>query len=222
MLKMIVMTMLLLFASITNAQDSYTPQERTTQKIAQQALESRKNLEALNSPELAQAFAQAHRDSLIANADSTWEQGVHDFSSSITQLWNLVTGDSEAAAQQARADELYHSVNPSSERAQKLGEFLVWLVFVVSIIVFIISMNKVKRGQSGVDMASDALDAVKSIQNNVDLKSANFYAIAEEEYENGEIDKGLWSQALVKANGNESLRKVEYMKLRVMQLKQKS
>ena len=90
------------------------------------------------------------------------------------------------------------------------------------LVVFIISMNKVKRGQSAVDMASDALDAVKSIQNNVDLKSANFYAVAEEEYDSGIIDKGLWSQALVKAKGDETLRKVEYMKLRVMQLKRES
>ncbi len=97
-----------------------------------------------------------------------------------------------------------------------------WLAVVVSIIVFIISMNKVKRGQSAVDIASGAFDSVNSIQNNIDLKSANFYAVAEEEYDGGIIDKGLWSQALVKAKGDESLRKVEYMKLRVMQLKRES
>ena len=76
---------------------------------------------------------------------------------------------------------------------------------VAGIIVFILSMNEVKRGQSGID-----------------LKLANFYAVAEEEYDGGMVDKGLWSQAIVEAKGDESLRKVEYMKLRVMQLKRES
>jgi D-alanyl-D-alanine carboxypeptidase len=45
------------------------------------------------------------------------------------------------------------------------------------------------------------------------------YAKAEEEYDSGKINKGLWSQALVKAKGDEKLRKIEYMKLRVKHLK---
>lgn len=39
------------------------------------------------------------------------------------------------------------------------------------------------------------------------------------EFESGKIDKGLWSQALVNAKGDEQIRKAEYMKLRVTQLK---
>lgn len=45
------------------------------------------------------------------------------------------------------------------------------------------------------------------------------YAQAEQECESGDIVKGLWSKAIVKAKGNEDLRKIEYMKLRVAQLK---
>ena len=72
-------------------------------------------------------------------------------------------------------------------------------------------------------MASSAIGAVKDIKDgiefNLEQKSADLYAQAEEGYNNGEIDKRLWSQALIKAKGDESLRKVEYMKLRAKQLK---
>lgn len=96
---------------------------------------------------------------------------------------------------------------------------------IAGIVAFVISMYKVKVGKSGIDIVSDTFSAVKqtkeNIQTSIDSKHADLYATAEEEYEKGEIDKGLWSQALVKAKGDEKLRKVEYMKLRVMQLKQK-
>ena len=52
-----------------------------------------------------------------------------------------------------------------------------------------------------------------------DSDHADLYHIAEEEYDRGEMDKGLESQAYVKAKGDEKLRKVEYIKLRVKQLK---
>lgn len=105
------------------------------------------------------------------------------------------------------------------------GDNILVIVWGIVIVTFFVSMNNIK-GKSGTDIASDVFNTVKeakdNIQASIDSKSTDFYAIAEEEYENGEIDKGSWSQALVKANGNESLRKVEYMKLRVMQLKRKS
>ena len=47
-----------------------------------------------------------------------------------------------------------------------------------------------------------------------------FYAVAEEEVDQGKYDRGLWSKALIIANGDESRRKTEYMKLRVNQLQQ--
>ena len=49
--------------------------------------------------------------------------------------------------------------------------------------------------------------------------NADYYAIAEEEINKEEVNKGLWSQALVEAKGIESLRKVEYMKLRAKQIR---
>ncbi len=55
-----------------------------------------------------------------------------------------------------------------------------------------------------------------------DSKKADLYARAEEECDRGEMDKDLWSQALVKAKGNEHFRKVEYIKLRVKQLKKQA
>ena len=53
----------------------------------------------------------------------------------------------------------------------------------------------------------------------IDEDDANIYAKVEEEIESGEIDRGMWSQALVMADGNEQRRKAEYMKLRVSKLK---
>lgn len=47
---------------------------------------------------------------------------------------------------------------------------------------------------------------------------SQYYEQAEQEIEDGSLDKGLWAKALVKAEGNEELRKIEYMKLRAKQL----
>ncbi|MCP1268864.1 hypothetical protein [Aeromonas hydrophila] len=71
-------------------------------------------------------------------------------------------------------------------------------------------------------VASSIHDAKEKVEFNREVKDANFYAQAEDEYDSGDIDRGLWSQALVNANGDESLRKVEYMKLRAKQLKRES
>ncbi|MCK9373095.1 MAG: hypothetical protein M0P91_07840 [Sulfuricurvum sp.] len=61
--------------------------------------------------------------------------------------------------------------------------------------------------------------ATEDISSLIDDKDSKFYATAEQEIKDTIIDNGLWSQALVKAKGDENLRKVEYMKLRVKQLK---
>jgi len=45
-----------------------------------------------------------------------------------------------------------------------------------------------------------------------------YYGPAEQEMNNGTVDEGLWSKALVKAKGNEDRRKAEYIKLRAKQL----
>ena len=47
---------------------------------------------------------------------------------------------------------------------------------------------------------------------------SHYYGQAEQEVTNKIIDEGLWAKALVNVKGNESLRKVEYIKLRAQQL----
>ena len=102
---------------------------------------------------------------------------------------------------------------------------IVWAI-IAGVIAFVINFYKIiKIGKAGSTMASDALGAIKdikdTIESNIDSKQAEYFSIAEQEYEYGDIDKGLWSQALVKAKGDENLRKLEYMKLRAKQLKKK-
>ncbi len=106
------------------------------------------------------------------------------------------------------------------------GNNIFAVALAAGIITLVFSIYKMRSGKGGVELASEALSAIKdakeSIEMNIDNKHADLFAVAENEYEKGDIDKGLWSQALVKAKGNEQLRKVEYMKLRVRQLKKKS
>lgn len=94
---------------------------------------------------------------------------------------------------------------------------------IVSIVVFFIAIKKLGSGESDSAILSNVFGAIKDMKDgvefNLEQKSADLYAQAEEEYNNGQIDKGLWSQALIKAKGKEGLRKVEFMKLRVKQLK---
>lgn len=106
------------------------------------------------------------------------------------------------------------------------GDAIFVFASLAGIIALAISLFKINTGKSGAAIASDTIGAMKDIKENIESsledKYADLYAKAEEEYDNGEIDKGLWSQALVKAKGDEKLRKVEYMKLRAKQLKKKA
>jgi hypothetical protein len=63
---------------------------------------------------------------------------------------------------------------------------------------------------------SDIKDCIKF---SIESKENDLFAIAEYEFENGLIDRGLYARALVNAKGDENMRKVEYMKLRVKQIK---
>lgn len=103
------------------------------------------------------------------------------------------------------------------------GDEITVFASIAGIIALTVSLFKITTGKSAATIASDTIGAVKDIRENIESsvegKYAELYAKAEEEYDNGEIDKGLWSQALVKAKGDEKLRKVEYMKLRAKQLK---
>lgn len=56
----------------------------------------------------------------------------------------------------------------------------------------------------------------------LDETNGEFYATAEEEIDNGDINRGLWSKALVQAKGDENFRKAIYIELRAKQLKIKN
>jgi len=48
----------------------------------------------------------------------------------------------------------------------------------------------------------------------------HYYALAEREVLEDDVDKGLWARALVNAKGNEDVRRAEYIKLRAKQLQE--
>lgn len=104
--------------------------------------------------------------------------------------------------------------------------FALFLASATSVTIFALAMKHLRGTVSGTGIASAVIGSAKgmrdAIEFSVEEKDADLYAQAEEEYESGEIDKGLWSQALVKAKGSENLRKIEYMKLRVKKLRRES
>ena len=102
-------------------------------------------------------------------------------------------------------------------------EPLAWIIGIIfGILAFVISFKKL-GGTSVKETIADGISYVKSVSENISSlvndKDAKFYAIAEQEIKDNVIDNGLWSKALVKAKGDENLRKIEYIKLRVKQLK---
>ena len=60
--------------------------------------------------------------------------------------------------------------------------------------------------------------AKQSAEQFLEQPDPQYYALAEQEINDGTFDKGLWAKALVNANGKEEQRKIEYMKMRVKQL----
>lgn len=99
----------------------------------------------------------------------------------------------------------------------------IWAGIAAAVVTLICTRDKSK---SAADIVADAMekvsDAKEAVEMRVQAHSPDLLAQAEREVESGQIDAGLWSQALVKAKGNEQLRKVEYMKLRAKQLKKQS
>lgn len=110
---------------------------------------------------------------------------------------------------------LTHEITRSNELSWTIG-------ILFGLVAIYISFKKI-GGTSVKESIADGVSYVKSttedISSLVDDKDSKFYAIAEKEIKDNIIDSGLWSQALVKAKGDENLRKVEYMKLRVKQIK---
>jgi hypothetical protein len=95
------------------------------------------------------------------------------------------------------------------------------LVGVSAIIITFKSFPKKSIKSSVADSFSFVKDTANEISSMVNEDDSNYYAIAEQEINDGVTNKGLWSQALVAADGDESKRKIEYMKLRVKQLKKR-
>ena len=102
-----------------------------------------------------------------------------------------------------------------------LTGFVCFIVAVIATIVTFNSFPKKSVKQSFADSVLFVKDTSNEISSMVDKDDSELYAIAENEIDEGVINRGLWSQALVAAEGNESKRKIEYMKLRVKQLKKR-
>jgi hypothetical protein len=100
---------------------------------------------------------------------------------------------------------------------------MAWIIGILLGVSAIIVSFKKFGGVSVKETIADGVSYVKTtsekISSLVDDKDLELYAIAEQEIKDDVINNGLWSQALVKAKGDENLRKVEYIKLRVKQLK---
>ena len=92
-----------------------------------------------------------------------------------------------------------------------VGIFVVWLSY-----KWIKPRMSAKEISSTMGFARSVKDQVVS---GIYDQDTEYLGKAEEEILNGSIDKGVWAQALVKADGNEDKRKVEYIKLRAKQLK---
>ena len=60
----------------------------------------------------------------------------------------------------------------------------------------------------------------KIYETNLKEPAPQYYGQAEQELNDGVVDKGLWAKAFTKAKGNEDLRKAEYIKLRARQLQE--
>ncbi len=87
---------------------------------------------------------------------------------------------------------------------------------IVCLIAFVYFRGTAKVVSGAISKASAVKDEVSTRLN---AGNSDLYAIAEREINEGKADNGLWSQALVNVQGNEALRKVEYMKLRAKQLR---
>ena len=96
--------------------------------------------------------------------------------------------------------------------------------FVIGIVTSLVTFSLIMKSQPIVTgIISETASSIKSvgedISSRMDSGKAEYLAVAEKEVDEGHVDSATWSQALVKAKGDESQRKVEYMKLRAKQLK---
>ena len=103
------------------------------------------------------------------------------------------------------------------------NEELSWFVGIsIGLIATVFSikfLGQISLKEKTADGVAKIKSTIEDISSLVDSKDTGFFAIAEKEVNENNIDEGLWALALVKSKGDEKLRKVEYIKLRVKQLK---
>ena len=97
-----------------------------------------------------------------------------------------------------------------------LGTMLMLIVFVsvYYVIYNLLSKNKISIKRIIINIYKEIMERLIDRQN----KYISYYGKAEEEIINGNIDKNLWSLALVKSKGDEDMRKSVYIKLRAKEL----
>lgn len=97
-----------------------------------------------------------------------------------------------------------------------LGTILMLIVFVgvYYIIYNLLSKNKISVKRIIINIYKEIMERLLNRQN----KYISYYGKAEEEIINGNIDKNLWSLALMKSKGDEDMRKSVYIKLRAKEL----
>lgn len=108
----------------------------------------------------------------------------------------------------------YAYLENSNIRGADTGALVVTTI--VCLIAFVYFRGTAKFVAGAISRASEVKDEVSSRLN---AGNSDLYAIAEREINEGKVNSGLWSQALINVQGNEALRKVEYMKLRAKQLR---
>ena len=98
--------------------------------------------------------------------------------------------------------------NPTQYEPQLFG---LWVF--ITVIVIVITGGKVPGAMKRiVGMIYDKIVGVTQ------EPASELYEQAEQEINDNTFDKGLWAKALMKAKGNEDVRKAEYIKLRARQL----
>lgn len=91
---------------------------------------------------------------------------------------------------------------------------LIVFVSVYYVIYNLLSKNKISVKRIIINIYKEIMERLINRQN----KYISYYGKAEEEIINGNIDKNLWSLALMKSKGDEDMRKSVYIKLRAKEL----
>jgi len=95
----------------------------------------------------------------------------------------------------------------------------------IGLVTWMLSFMRLGKNKSITDIVYSTVSSFKNVGDAVASRmnenDTPYYAQAEKEIASNNQDTGLWAQSLVYADGNFEKRKIEYMKLRVKQLKRK-